>query len=174
MHLLWNRKIIPKLLLSAMRPPQNCKAQLCLLLLRKINSKIIFVCICICDEIQKRADQPNFRKNAFGVKRPFSELSEKSGAALGMRNSILGIRNSILGLASHDLRAIRKPQFSEQFPEQLPELMGAHMKYFHLPLHSHPKKNLLRQFFLIFLCIESNFNFWGYFEDPQKCLLKQA
>ena len=29
--------------------------------------------------IQKPGDHPNFRKNALGVKRPFSELSESSG-----------------------------------------------------------------------------------------------
>ena len=28
---------------------------------------------------QKPGDHPNFRKNALGVKRPFSELSESSG-----------------------------------------------------------------------------------------------
>ena len=32
--------------------------------------------------------------------------------------------------------AIRKPQFSEQLPERFPELVGTHMKDFHLPLHS--------------------------------------
>ena len=55
---------------------------------------------------QKPGDHPNFRKNALGVKRPFSELSESSGVfseQLGIGNSILGIRNSILGMASHDL-----------------------------------------------------------------------
>ena len=29
--------------------------------------------------IQEPGDHPNFRKNALGVKRPFSELSESSG-----------------------------------------------------------------------------------------------
>ena len=53
------------------------------------------------------------------------------GAALGIH----GIRNSILGMASHDLSNM-KPQFSEQLPERFPELMGTHMKDFHLPLHS--------------------------------------
>ena len=57
---------------------------------------------------KKPGDHPNFRKNALGVKRPFSELWESSGVFsehLGseFRNSILGIRNSILGMASHDL-----------------------------------------------------------------------
>ena len=57
---------------------------------------------------QKPGDHPNLRKNALGVKRPFSELSESFGvfilgAALGIRNSVLGVRNSILGMASHDL-----------------------------------------------------------------------
>ena len=32
--------------------------------------------LCIC---QKPGDHPNFRKNALGVKKPFSELSESSG-----------------------------------------------------------------------------------------------
>ena len=64
--------------------------------------------------VQKPGDHPNFRKNALGVKQPFSELSESFGifsgqlsefeiSALGIRNSILGIRNSILGMASHGL-----------------------------------------------------------------------
>ena len=44
-------KLCPKSFLSAMRPPQNCEEQLCLQLLRKINSKRIFVCICICNEM---------------------------------------------------------------------------------------------------------------------------
>ena len=29
--------------------------------------------------VQKPGDHPNFRKNALGVRRPFSELSESSG-----------------------------------------------------------------------------------------------
>ena len=38
-----------------MRSPQNCKEQLCLYLLqKKINSKIIFGCICICYEMHKK------------------------------------------------------------------------------------------------------------------------
>ena len=31
---------------------------------------------------------------------------------------------------------MQKPQSSEQLPERFPELMGTHMKDFHLPLHS--------------------------------------
>ena len=31
--------------------------------------------------------------------------------------------------------AMQKPEFSEQLPERFPELMGTHMKDFHLPLH---------------------------------------
>ena len=33
----------------------------------------------IYSEVQKSGDHPNFRKNALGVKRPFSELSESFG-----------------------------------------------------------------------------------------------
>ena len=33
----------------------------------------------VSNKIQKPGDHPNFRKNALGVKRPFSELSESSG-----------------------------------------------------------------------------------------------
>ena len=57
---------------------------------------------------QKPGDHPNFRKNALGVKRPFSELSESSGV-FSEQLSELEIpfseydRNSILGMASHDL-----------------------------------------------------------------------
>ena len=63
-----------------------------------------FMCL-----FQKPGDHPNFRKNALGVKGPFSELSESSGvfseqlSELEIGNSILGIRNSILGMASLDL-----------------------------------------------------------------------
>ena len=38
-------------------------------------------------------------------------------------------------MASHDL-GNTSTQFSEQLPERFPELMGAHMKNVHLPLHS--------------------------------------
>ena len=31
---------------------------------------------------------------------------------------------------------MRKPQFSEQLPERFSDVMGTHMKDFHLPLHS--------------------------------------
>ena len=55
---------------------------------------------------QKPGDHPNFRKNALGVKRPFSELWERSGHSRsnsGVQKIILGMRNPILGMASHDL-----------------------------------------------------------------------
>ena len=56
---------------------------------------------------QKPGDNPNFRNNALGVKRPFSELWESPGVfsqqPLKFRKVILGMRNSILGMASHDL-----------------------------------------------------------------------
>ena len=54
---------------------------------------------------QKPGDHPNFQKNALGVKRPFSELSENSGVfseKLSEFNVILGMRKSILGMASHE------------------------------------------------------------------------
>ena len=56
--------------------------------------------------VQKPGNHPDFKKNALGAERPFSELWEFRGilgAALGIGKSILGIRNSILGMASHDL-----------------------------------------------------------------------
>ena len=57
------------------------------------------------------------------------------GAALRVQKSILGMRNPILGMASHDL-GNAKPQFSEQLLERFLEMVGTHMKDFHLPLHS--------------------------------------
>ena len=47
-------------------------------------------------------DHPNFRKNALGVKRPLSELSESSGVFLEQLSEFR-VRHSILGMASHDL-----------------------------------------------------------------------
>ena len=57
------------------------------------------------------------------------------------RNSkfILGIRN-LFSEWHLTTWAIRNPQFSEQLPERFPELMGTHMKYFHLPMHSRTEK----------------------------------
>ena len=52
-----------------MRPPQNCEEQLCLHLLRKINSKIIFVCICICYEMHKYFEN-NFSLSVMPFGRP--------------------------------------------------------------------------------------------------------
>ena len=67
--------IIPKQFLSAMRPPQNCKEQLCLHLLRKINSKIIFVCICICYEMHNQFEN-NFSLSVM----PFGRTVNGNGA----------------------------------------------------------------------------------------------
>ena len=84
---------------------------------------------------QKPGDHPNFRKNSFGVKRSFSELSESSGV---FSEQLSEFRNWFseceIPFSEWHLTtwAIRKPQFSEQ----LPELAGTHMKDFHLPLHS--------------------------------------
>ena len=60
---------------------------------------------------QEPGDHPNFRKNALGVKRPFSELLGEFrgilGAVLGVQKVILGMRNSILGMASCDLSSTK-------------------------------------------------------------------
>ena len=57
---------------------------------------------------QKPGDHPNFRKNALGAKRPFSELWESSGVFSEQlsefkKKKLLGMRNPILGKVSHDL-----------------------------------------------------------------------
>ena len=60
------------------------------------QTRVVHFCFFLVCLNRKPGDHPNFRKNALGVKRPFSELSESSGvfsgAALGIGNSILGIR----------------------------------------------------------------------------------
>ena len=56
--------------------------------------------------LQKPGNHPNFRKNALGATRPFSELWESSGvfsAAFGVQKTVLGMRNPIIGMASRDL-----------------------------------------------------------------------
>ena len=71
---------------------------------------------------QKPGNHPNFRKNALGVKRPFSEVSESSGVF-----SEQPLEYEIPFLEWHlTTWAIRKPQFSEQLPERCSE-WGAHM-----------------------------------------------
>ena len=90
-------------------------------------------------EVQKPGDHPNFRKNAPGVKRPFSELSESSGV-FSEKLSEFEIPFSEYEIPFSEWHlttwAVRKPQFSEQLPERSPELVGTHMKDLHLPLHS--------------------------------------
>ena len=74
----------------------------------------------------------NFRKNALGVKRPFAELSESSGAFSEQLSEF-----KITFSEWHPTTwAIRKPQFPEQLPEPFPELLGTYLKDFHLPQHS--------------------------------------
>ena len=51
---------------------------------------------------QNPGNHPKFRKNALGVERPFSELSESSGVFLAEK-AILGIRHHILEMATHNL-----------------------------------------------------------------------
>ena len=84
-------------------------------------------------------DHPKFRKDALGVERPFAELSESSGV-FSEQLSKFEIPFSEYEIPFSELHpttwAIRAPQFSEQLPERFPELMGTHMKDFHLPLHS--------------------------------------
>ena len=66
-----------------------------------------FWSVSVKNDYQKPGDHPNFRKNALGVKGPFSELSESSGVFSEQLSELEipfpGIRNSILGMASHDL-----------------------------------------------------------------------
>ena len=82
---------------------------------------------------RKPGDHPKFRKNALGVKRPFSQLSES------FREFRYGFSECEIPLSEWQLttRAIlQEPQFAEPLPERFPKLMGTHMKDFHLPLHS--------------------------------------
>ena len=85
-------------------------------------------------DIQKPGNHPNFRKNALGVKRPFSELSESSGV-FSEQLSEFEIPFSEYEIPFSEWHpttwAIRNPRFSEQLPERFPELMGTHTKYFH-------------------------------------------
>ena len=82
---------------------------------------------------------PQFQENPLGVKRPFSELSESSGV-FSEQLSEFEIPFSEYEIPFSECHpttwAIRQPQFSEQLPQRFPELMGTHMKDFHLPLHS--------------------------------------
>ena len=89
--------------------------------------------------IQKPGNHPNFRKNVLGAKRPFSELSESSGV-FSEQLSEFEISFSEYEIPFSEWQpttwAIRKPKFSEQLPERVPELVGTHMKDSHLPQHS--------------------------------------
>ena len=81
----------------------------------------------------------NSRKNALGVKWPFSELSESSGVFLEQLSefrkwvSECAIPSSEWHLTTW---AIQKPQFSERLPERFPKLTATRMKDPHLPVHS--------------------------------------
>ena len=85
---------------------------------------------------------PQFQEKRSRSEKAFSELLDSSGvflgAALGIRNSILGIRNSILGMAFQDL-SNTKTKVLGATPERFPELIGTHMKDFHLPIGRTPR-----------------------------------
>ena len=90
-------------------------------------------------ENQKPGDHPNFRKNALGVKRPFSELSESSGVFSEQLSELeIPFSEYEIPFSEWPLTtwSIRNPQFSEQLSERFPELPRTHPKDFHLPLHS--------------------------------------
>ena len=57
------------------------------------------------------------------------------GATLGVQKIMLGMRNPVLGMASRDL-CNAKTTVLGATPKRFPELMGTHMKDFHLPMHS--------------------------------------
>ena len=89
--------------------------------------------------IQKPGDHPNFRKNALGVKRPFSELSESFGVFSEQLSELeIPFSEYEIPFSEWPLTtwSIRNPQFSEQLSEWFPELPRTHPKDFHLPLHS--------------------------------------
>ena len=81
----------------------------------------------IPEQNQKPGDHPNFRKNALGVKRPFSELSESS-RVFSEQLSEFEIPFSEYEIPFSEWHlttwAIRKPQFSEQLPERYPGIGG--------------------------------------------------
>ena len=92
-----------------------------------------------CWKAQKPGDHPNFRKNALGVKRPFSELSESSGVSSEQLSELeIPFSEYEIPFSEWPLTtwSIRNPQFSEQLSERFPELPRTHPKNFHLPLHS--------------------------------------
>ena len=86
---------------------------------------------------QKPRDHSNFRK-----KRPQSEkaILGALGEFRGILGAALGIQKVILGMQNFHSRngisRLEQPQLSEQLPEPILELMGTHMKDFHLTLHS--------------------------------------
>ena len=82
---------------------------------------------------------PIFRKNALGVKRPFSELSESSGVFSEQLSELeIPFSECEIPFSEWPLTtwSIRNPQFSEQLSERFPELPRTHPKDFHSPLHS--------------------------------------
>ena len=88
---------------------------------------------------QKPEDHPNFRKNALGEKRPFSELSESSGVFSEQLSELeIPFSEYEIPFSEWPLTtwSIWNPQFSEQLSERFPELPRTHPKNFHLPLHS--------------------------------------
>ena len=91
-------------------------------------------------QVQKPGDHPNFRKNALGVKRPFSENTSESSEVFSEQLSELEISFSEYEIPFSEWPlttwSIRNPQFSEQLSERFPELPRTHPKDLHLPLHS--------------------------------------
>ena len=86
--------------------------------------------------VQKPGDCPNFRTNALGVKRPFSELWERSGGFSIRRSSSRSSENNSRNAKSHSRNGVSRRVQCENHPERFPELMGTHMEDFHLPMRS--------------------------------------
>ena len=113
--------------------------------LREMNSKTIMSCNHtvpyknLLRLFQKPGDHPNSGKNALGVKRAFSELSESSGVFSEQLSEFeIPFSEYEIPFSEWPLTtwAIRNPQFSEQLSERFPELPRTRPKDFHLPLHS--------------------------------------
>ena len=82
--------------------------------------------------VQKPGDHPNFRKNALGVRRPFSELSESSGVFSELSEFRKPFSECAIQFSAMTW-AIRKRLFSEQPLERFSNLMGTSMKDLHCP-----------------------------------------
>ena len=97
-----------------------------------------FLFLLLISQSQKPGDHPNFRKNALGVKRPFSELWERSGVSSEQRPEF---RNNSRSAKSHSRNGVSRlvqcdNHNSQSNTKRFPEVMGTHMKDFHLPLRS--------------------------------------